>query len=226
MLHAIFDLDGTLVDSMAVCTDIMNAMLVDRGSTLLLTPDVARPHISIGGSNMIASCLGEFCEDPHAGIAEFRARYIDMPTPETSIFAGVREGLQRLSDSGYSMSICSNKPQNLCEKILAELRLEQFFGTVVGGRPGIPAKPSPDLLDLTLRLSGHSAEDSCFVGDSEPDHLAARALGIPFILVSYGYGELEGPCDDVARCGSFWSVPDNIDSILNVSGLPRRAAAR
>lgn len=183
----IFDLDGTLVDSCGICVTILEAMLQDRGVESKICTQYARPFMSRGGETMVSALLGEFCHDASADLVEFRARYNTTETPEDALFEGVADGLIQLREAGYQLAICSNKPQHLCEKVLADTGLIDHFAVVVGSGHGLQPKPAPDLLDKTLEMLGHSAKDCQFVGDSELDHEIAVQAGMPFHFLTYGY---------------------------------------
>lgn len=184
---AIFDLDGTLIDSAVVCTAILNDMLRDRGSARVIRAADAHPHMSLGGAELVASMLGDECGDPDAELVEFRSRYAARPTPADSLFAGVRDGLDVLAANGIALAVCSNKPQHLCEKVISELGLAHAFPLVVGGRPDRRPKPAADMLEVALSGLGATRDDAIFVGDSEVDHAAAGACGVAFRFVTYGY---------------------------------------
>lgn len=219
----IFDLDGTLVDSAAVCVGILNDMLADRGSVRTIHPTHAKPWFSLGGARMVAALLAEECGDPEVEIVEFRHRYAERPTPSASLFAGVREGLLALSAAGTRLAVCSNKPQHLCDKVLADLRLAHLFEIAVGARAGYRPKPATDLLDLTLLHLRRPAEDCVYVGDSEVDHDVAAAAEMPFHFVTYGYAEPGWSADAFVRHDRFADV---VAAILG--GAPeveRRASA-
>jgi phosphoglycolate phosphatase len=193
--QVIFDLDGTLVDSCTVCVQILGDMLVDRGSDHSIDPVTARPWMSLGGAAMVSALLGPACVDPDKDILEFRARYRETPTPPAALFAGVAEGLAHFRDAGYSLSICSNKPQELCEQVLRDTGIADLFGTVVGLRTGLRAKPEMDLLHTTLKSLRASPSDCVYVGDSEIDHEVADKAGMPFVFMSYGYAKPEYRCE-------------------------------
>ena len=112
---AVFDLDGTLIDSVPLCTEILNAMLADRGAAMPLSRADVRPHVTAGGRRMVSALLGSHCGDADAAIAEFRARYAALPTPPGSLFPGVRAGLAALRGLGVGLAIWSNTPQALCD---------------------------------------------------------------------------------------------------------------
>lgn len=185
----IFDLDGTLVDSCSVCVDILQTMIVARGHDHLIDPVNARGFMSRGGEMMVASLLGAAAVDPAADLKEFREIYARTTTSTDALFSGVSEGLRALADCGYEMAICSNKPQVLCEQVLSDTGIGQYFKVVVGGQPGFRPKPEADLLDHTLHLLGVSATTCVYVGDSELDHETATARAVPFHFLTYGYAD-------------------------------------
>lgn len=225
--HAVFDLDGTLVDSVGVCADILNAMLVDRGSPARISRAETKRYVSLGGPRMVQALLGADCGDADQAISEFRQRYADMPTPDSSVFPGVRSGLAHLARLGIQLSICSAKPQRLCEKVLRDLHLDQHFTAIVGSRPGRPSKPDPDHLDEALRMAGGSRQRSCYIGDSEVDHALATAAGIPLVMVTYGYADAGIDLAGVFLADHFNAVPGIVESLLfkgpGVSELPSGA---
>lgn len=187
----IFDLDGTLVDSCAICVEILDEMLRDRGSDLVVDPQIARPWMSQGGPRMVAALLGSACADPDDEIAEFRARYAAKRTERSSLFADVEDGLITLREAGFTLAICSNKPQQLVDKVLADTDLAHLFSSVVGGRQGVPAKPAPDLLEAVLEELQVGPRDCLFIGDSEIDHAVADRLGMPFMFLTHGYAKAD-----------------------------------
>ena len=228
--NVIFDLDGTLVDSVAVSVEILNEMLADRGSMRAITATDARVHVSLGGAPMVAALLGAECGEPAAEIVEFRRRYANRRTPDNSLFDGVREGLTELHDLGLRLAICSNKPQHLCEKVLMDLDLAPLFDVVVGGAVGRRSKPERDLMDLTLAEMGATAERCIFVGDSELDHVTATACGVPFKLVNYGYADANAIFEGVSRFDRFSdavsAIISDCRSRLSARGEQKRRASR
>lgn len=208
--HIIFDLDGTLIDSNIVCVQILSEMLAARGVHDGINPVVARAFMSRGGVDMVAGLLGDACIDPAADLAEFRARYQRHPTPPETVFPGVSQGLRRLRSAGYVLSICSNKPQVLCDQVLAETDLAEHFAVVVGGRAGLRAKPAPDLLDAVLGELGAVPEECLYVGDSELDHAVAQSASMPFHFMTYGYAAADWVPEACATHACFPSLIDTI----------------
>lgn len=183
----IFDLDGTLVDSCGVCTSILQGMVNERGFDFAIDPVHARAFMSRGGEAMVAELLGAAGTDPAADLVEFRTIYAATDTRVECLFDGVAEGLRSLHAHGFKLAICTNKPQGLSEKVLADTGIAPYFCAVVGSGPGLRPKPASDLLDLVMTQLGTTAERCCYVGDSELDHAVAHAAGMPFHYLTYGY---------------------------------------
>jgi phosphoglycolate phosphatase len=187
--HLLFDLDGTLVDSNAVCMAILQDMLVERGSARRIDPAAGRAVMSYGGVRMMTAMLAQDCGDAVAELAEFRARYLVATTGVDTLYGGVLPGVQRLAQAGFTMAICSNKPQGLCEKVLADTGLDAFMTAVVGGHPARAPKPASDPLERALELLTQDAGACIFIGDSELDYRVARDAEVPFAFMTYGYAQ-------------------------------------
>lgn len=222
--HVIFDLDGTLVDSAVICTDILNEMLHERGSSRVITPLDAKPYLSRGGLYLVSNMLGDEGGNPDEELLEFRRRYAEWPTPANSMYDGVHEGLHELVDLGFNLAICSNKPQHLCEKVVAELGLKRVFSAVVGTAPGRRAKPDPHLMQLTLAELGAVPAECLYVGDSELDADLASVTGVPFLFVTYGY--CDEPCTGfgIAQFDRFAGVVGAARAMLEARPRLRRVA--
>lgn len=203
--HIIFDLDGTLVDSARLTGQIIDSMLADRGVTITADRDLIRAMDAVGGEPMIAAVMGEHTSDPAADLGEFRERHKIAATPADLAFPGVAEGLGQLSRAGISMAICSNKPQYLCEKILADLGLARHFVAIVGSTPTRPRKPAADAALLCLRQLAAAPDNTLYCGDSLVDLATAQAADLPMILVEWGYGarEVAASAPRTPRIGSF-----------------------
>ncbi len=202
----IFDLDGTLLDSAPLCAEIMTAMRGARGRPAEVSHAEARTYASQGGHALVAGLLADLAGDPDQDLAEFRRLYASTPTPPQSLFPGVRNGLRQLHAQGTDLIVLSNKPQALCEKVVADLGLGSWFRLVVGARAGIPLKPDPTALEEIVQTLGISRRRAAYVGDSAVDHLVARAVGLPFVLVSYGYAEPDHVFADARVADSFEDV--------------------
>ena len=218
--HVAFDLDGTLVDSVGVITEVLNGMIRDRGRGPDLAREVVRPHVTFGGLAMIQALLGDDFGVPAEALAEFRRRYAAAPTPQDSLYPGAREALDALSGAGFCLSVVSNKPQELCEKVIADLGLIPVFTAVVGTGPATPVKPDPTGFHRALQLCGATRERTCLVGDSEADHALALEAEVPFVFATWGYGEALAAPAPFAVAHGLAEVPR-----LALDAMSRRTAA-
>lgn len=203
----LFDLDGTLHDSAATIGAVLNGMRVERAATPLPHSHY-RTSVSLGAHELI---VRTFDVDGHAVpplLDEFRARYRVLPTPPEIVFDGVDVALAALREAGLRLAICSNKPQALCEKVLQETGLRDYFHCVVGGDSAPHAKPHRAPLDLALDMLGVSAGSALLVGDSTVDQRAARNAGLPFVFFRAGYD------DGVTLAADEWSIDTIVDLLL------------
>jgi phosphoglycolate phosphatase len=204
--HIIFDLDGTLVDSASTCIAILTDMVAERGSDHVIDQGDARRYMSHGGARMVEALLGPAGVDPQSDLADFRMRYRATETSAETLYPGVREGLEALAAAGFTLSICSNKPQVLCDKVLDDTAISSLFEVVVGGHSNLRPKPAPDLLDAVLDQLKVTVDQCLFVGDSQLDHMIAADKSMPFHFVTYGYAEDHWRPADVAIFDCFPSL--------------------
>jgi phosphoglycolate phosphatase len=119
--------------------------------------------------------------------ARLLERYTARPAVSSTVHEGVVEVLWGLRARGLRLGVCTNKTQAPTDRLLAALDLDRFFEVVVGG-DAVPAKkPDPGHLRAVLERLGTRPQRAVMVGDSAHDLRAAQALGVPCILVSFGY---------------------------------------
>jgi len=189
-----FDLDGTLVDSVADLTAAVNHALSEIGRPPL-TIDQVRPMIGGGSRVMLQRALiatggDERLDDLLPGLVDFYAAHI---VDHTRPFAGVVDALDTLRARGVALAVVTNKREQLSVALLEALDLADRFACIIGGdTPGLAAiKPDRAPIDLMLhkcRGSGPAA----FVGDSIYDVNAARAAGVPVALFAPDGGGIPG----------------------------------
>jgi phosphoglycolate phosphatase len=180
---AIFDLDGTLVDSLDDLHASVNHALRELG-----LPPRSREEIH-GFVGEGARLLLARAVDPHDHLVEpalavWRPHYEAHCLDRTRPYPGV-EAL--LAGAGRTLAVHTNKPGGMARKILAGLGLLPRFAAVVGGDEA-PRKPDPTgVLEIVARVGGSPGE-TVFVGDSRVDVAVARAAGVPMVAVTWGYG--------------------------------------
>ncbi len=150
-------------------------------------------------------------DDAGEALARFLALYEAAPVTFSRPYPGVKQTLAALRADGRGLAVCTNKPQRLTMAVLRGLDLDSFFAAVVGGDALAVKKPDPAHLLAASRALGATADDSVMIGDNEHDVAAAKAAGIPVILVRYGYHRvpLDGLPADI-RIDAFSELPDAI----------------
>lgn len=206
----IFDLDGTLIDSVPDIHATVNRVL---GAMGLAETDRATVQGFVGNGlpALIDRLLAHHAQmlSPKARtalIAAFEADYSarhDLTTP----YPGVRQALERLIAQGAVLGICTNKPIGPARAILDHLVLSPQFAAVLGGDSLPLRKPDPEHLRATARLL--QRPKVIFVGDSEVDAATAQAAALPFLLYTEGYRKT--PVDRMTHTAAFddWAaLPD------------------
>ncbi|HEY5105793.1 MAG TPA: phosphoglycolate phosphatase [Caulobacteraceae bacterium] len=189
-----FDLDGTLVDTAPDLVAVLNGLLAEEGlAPLPLT--VARPLIGRGARRLIArgfSAAGAPDPEPRmdALFSRFIAAYRGRIARESRPYPGALAALDKLMEAGAKLCLCTNKPTDLAALLMRELSLEERFAAIVGPDAAPAAKPDPAHLIAAITKAGGRLDKAVMVGDSEADAQAARAAGVPLVLVSFGYTEV------------------------------------
>jgi len=184
----IFDLDGTIIDSAPVIALVLNDMRIE----LDLKPqmvDFYRALISQGVTYLITQSLEVAINDVKRFTEEFRQRYLKLPTTKNATYPDVLNTINHLFRTGKKLAICSNKPENLCRKIIIDLGLSDVFKVIVGGDTLPSCKPSRETLDYVVSQLGVSLSSSILIGDSTVDQQTAASAGIPFVFFSGGYDD-------------------------------------
>jgi len=184
----VFDLDGTLVDSLADIAAAANRMLADQGLAPL-PEETIRGFVGNGLPKLVERVMVH-CDldlDLHPDLTQAMLRhYTAASSTRTQPYPGVHEALTEFQQSGMSLGLCTNKPETPARHILQALNLEPYFDVVIGGDTLDTRKPDPSHLLTTFeRLGRHSAR--IFVGDSEIDAETAQRAKVPFLLFSKGY---------------------------------------
>ncbi len=187
----VFDLDGTLVDSVE---DIATALGHTFAAAGLLPFDAATVKTMVGGGSrrLIERALaarGEAAASDRidALTADFERHYVAAPCERTRVFPGAVALLAELASHRVNLGLCTNKAGAVTHRMLALLELDRFFPVVVTGSDGLAKKPDPAMLTATLARLGAQPGRSVMLGDSAADVGTARGAGCPVLLVSFGY---------------------------------------
>jgi phosphoglycolate phosphatase len=188
---AIFDLDGTLIDSERDLADAVNAMLVKYGRKELPI-DLIGTYIGDGAPMLIRRALGdpadrEFLQE---ALNYFLLYYREHKLDSTCTYDGIMEALGQIGrgdDSPRRLAILTNKPVRVSRDIVQGLDLTSRFFQVYGGNSFETKKPDPLGANTLMKEAGVAPEETVMVGDSQVDILTARNAGMWSIGVTYGF---------------------------------------
>ena len=189
----IFDLDGTLLDTLDDLSAAVNYAMRQRGF-----PQHTRAEymmmVGHGARNLMSQAVpADHSNDESlidAALADFRAYYNAHIDIYTRPFPGIPELMSELHQNGIKMAVASNKFQEGTEHLIKEFFPDIPFVAVLGNRPNHPLKPDPEIVAQVLRKTGLSKADAVMVGDSDTDMETAANSGIRGIAVSWGYRDM------------------------------------
>ena len=198
---AIVDLDGTMVDTIGDFAEAITRMLADLQLPSLPAQEVEH-MVGKGTEHLLRSVLAFVLAQsghPEAGrtdavealfpaaLARYEHHYIAINGEYSTVYAGVKEGLQALKDAGLQLACVTNKPMAFTVPLLAAKGLDGLFVQVFGGDSFPKKKPDPMPLLKTCEALASQPARTLMLGDSSNDAQAARAAGCPVVLVGYGY---------------------------------------
>jgi len=179
----IFDLDGTLVDSLGDIITHLNAAMADHGMPTRTQIEISE-WVGYGAEQLVQRAVPDAASVGPV-LATFRARYRARPVIETAIYAGLPALLDGLATT-RKLAVLSNKPHELTLAVVEQVLGRWPFAVVHGQRGDRPRKPDPIALLGVCRELGIAPSDCVMVGDSEVDIQTARAADIRGICVTWG----------------------------------------
>ena len=210
---AIFDLDGTLLDTIGDLAEACNHMLALRGLPLHTREEYTK-MVGNGISNLVKRALPEEMRtDEHIDAArtDFLGYYTVHIDHYTSPYEGIREVLHTLQGEGWTLAVASNKFDEGTKQLVATIFPEVGFKAIYGNREGFPLKPDAALIDLIIKECGAERELTTMIGDSGVDIQTAKNGGVRSIGCSWGFR----PRTELEEYGADYIV-DNPLEILQV----------
>lgn len=193
MKLVIFDLDGTLLNTIEDLGSAVNAAL--EASRLPVHPLQTYPEmVGHGVRNLVINALPENLKKDSATVDSVLAKFIEYYSSHIDVhtrpYPGIHGLLSSLSSKGYALAVASNKFQSGAQSLIDEFFPDISFVEVLGNRSDAPLKPSPDIVFSLMRKAGMADEDRrnvVMVGDSATDIKTAANAGVKSIAVSWGY---------------------------------------
>jgi phosphoglycolate phosphatase len=192
-LTVIFDLDGTMIDTAPDLIAATNYTL-GRFGMQPVEERIIEPAVGLGSRAMLHTAMLSLGREPNKDkLMDMSAHFIDYYSTHIADrsrpFPGLVAALGTLKAADARLGVCTNKMEALARKLLAELELDTFFAAIAGADTYPVRKPDPGHLLGTISAAGGEAKRSVMIGDSLADAKAAQSAGVPFIAVSFSYGE-------------------------------------
>lgn len=195
----LFDLDGTLLDTLDDLTDAVNRTLARYGLPCRSHAEV-RNFVGNGAKRLMELATGgQQPEAFDAILADYKADYAANCRVHTAPYPGVTGLLDTLAAQGYQLGIVSNKPDDAVKALQCEF-FPDSIQVAVGESAGIRRKPAPDTLLAAMRQLGAAPDATVYIGDSEVDIETARNAGVPCISVSWGFRDRDVLLAHGAEC--------------------------
>lgn len=184
---AIFDVDGTLLNTLDDLNDCMNIFL-KKHSFPLISVDKTREYVGNGAKVYVQKATG-ICDE--RVLDEYTKEYSQIlkecGNKSTKVYDGFDKVLKKLKSDGVTLAILSNKPQAAVEKCCEKYLQNYDFSCVLGEREGLKRKPAAESVQLILNTLGFSSKDAVMIGDTEVDYQTAINGGIDCINVLWGF---------------------------------------
>ena len=183
----IFDLDGTLLDTLDDIADSINGMFNEFGYNAIDRERV-RKIIGSGAKRLIADALPERLTDEEfvKRLEAYNRIYNASGSPKTKLFDGIADVVKELKNRGYKLAVLSNKPQHSTDKVAEKYLQGLGFDIIAGQSEKIKCKPDPAGALYILNELGASPENAYLIGDGETDVLAAINAGITGVGALWG----------------------------------------
>ena len=214
---AIFDLDGTLIDSRRDLADSANVMLAGYGAPPIADDDIVR-MVGCGAATLVKLVLAAAGVDTPVdeALARFLAAYDDRLTRHTRPYQGVPDLLERLHGRQIAMALLTNKPFEQTRTILETFTLSKYFRWSVGGDGPWPRKPAPDGLRYLMTQASAGPAETLMIGDSSVDLQTARNAGVRICLARYGFGFADIAANTLVGDELLADSPGEIAALLDV----------
>lgn len=183
----IFDLDGTLLNTLEDLADGVNHVMEENGYPKRTLEEV-RHFVGNGIRRLMEQAVPESVtgDEFERVFEEFRSYYTEHCQIKTRAYDGIMQLLDTLKKQGYAMAIVSNKNHAaVCE--LNEIYFKEYIKVAIGQKDGIRKKPAPDTVIQALKELGKEKETAIYVGDSEVDFATAENTGMDCVLVTWGF---------------------------------------
>jgi phosphoglycolate phosphatase len=192
MKLAIFDLDGTLVDSAPDIAAALNRTLASQRLAPFPVPEVAVMVGDGARALLVKAFTARGVPLPEEVVPPFLADLEANSANLTAPYEGIEAALATMAMAGWRAAVCTNKPVAAAKALLRALGMARFFEVVVGGDSLPVRKPDPGHVRGVLEATHMTADQAVMIGDHQNDILAAKGAGVRSVFAAWGYGKGEG----------------------------------
>ena len=219
MRTVIFDLDGTLADTSGDLLAAANTCFRQMGlGDVLNRPEDAAVALR-GGRMMLtrglerAQCFDVATVDEYYPV--LLDAYRESIALHTVLYPGAMDAVDALSNAGYGVGICTNKPEGLADLLLVQLGVRDVFSSLVGADTLPVRKPDPEPLREAARRAGGDPAKTILIGDSDTDRNTSAAAGVPSVLVTFGpSGEDMAALKPEGLLHDFKELPEMVERLI------------
>ena len=210
----VFDLDGTLVDSIHDLAEAASDLSEAWGGARFDDETVCR-MVGEGAAVLVERVMARagHAEPPAGALEQFLELYDQRMFDTTRAYPGVADTLRALADT-HAMALLTNKPEDSARKVLAHCGLDGFFAHLIFGDGEFGRKPDPAGLRWLMKRHRASAKRTILVGDSEVDLATARAGGVRICLARYGFGFIRVDPATLGRDDWYLDQPQDLLGLL------------
>lgn len=186
---AVFDLDGTLVNTIDDLAGSTDYTLEQYGIKSQWNLSDYKKFVGNGVAKLVERAFDGRIDEallPEA-LEVFKKRYAQTMCDHAYVYDGIKSVLDSLKEKGVTLCVCTNKPHEAAVKMLDKLFGENYFDVIIGQKEGVPKKPEPHMVLIALKKVGKSAEDAIYFGDSDVDMITARRAKIDSVGVTWGF---------------------------------------
>lgn len=186
----IFDLDGTLINSIGGIANSVNRARVHIGAQPLPKP-VIQEYIGDGSRKLAERAFADLKleeSDFENAFHYMVDAYAAEPVVDSAPYPGVLDGLKKMKEAGFRLTVFSNKPERVGSLILNEFGIMELLDDNIGGGTGFPLKPAPDAIFHLMKKFAATPDGTYMVGDNHTDLNVATNAGVKSVFAEYGFG--------------------------------------
>ena len=183
----IFDLDGTLADTIRDIAASVNRTRQDYGLPELPIDQIVS-YTGDGARKLLERSFTDHPIDWDEGLQKMIRHYYAHPAENTALYPGVAEGLAKLKAAGWKLAVVTNKPGIVAREILKALDIAKYLDDIIGGNDGFPLKPDPEAIFHLMKKYGAAPENAWILGDNHTDMNSAAMAGINGAYAAWGFG--------------------------------------